>query len=149
IRVIRAIRGLSVCGCKPEDTNTQIDTERTNMVPLLLLLVLLSVEPLSAQTLEDEVRSMRAEIQRLREEIEAVKLELKTRSQSSEDLPLIQAQIQEQAQTKVEAGSKFPMKVFGSIVSNTFWNTREPNWLDIPNLAGALKPGLRPGSFSS
>lgn len=118
------------------------------MVPLLLLFLLLLVQPLSAQSLEEEMRSMRAEIQRLREELEAVKLELKTRS-VSDDLPLVQAQIQEQAQTKVEASSKFPMKLFGTMVSNTFWNTREPNWLDIPNIAGAKKPGLQPGSFSS
>src|SRR5881409_2369154 len=102
-------------------TNREYDVRMKTL--LLLLLLIFLAPPLAAQTLEDEVRSMRAEIQRLREELEAVKLELKTRSDVSEDLPLVQAQIQEQAQTKVESRSKFPMKVFGAVVSNTFWNT--------------------------
>lgn len=116
---------------------------------ILLLLVLFIAQPAPAQSLEDEVRAMRTEIQRLREELEAVKQEVRNKTQVVEELPLIQAQIQEQAQTKVESNSKFPMKVFGNIVSNTFWNTGEPNWLDIPNIAAPYIAGVRAGSFSS
>src|SRR6185295_2483550 len=32
---------------------------------------------------------------------------------------------------------------------NSFWNSGEPNWLDIPNIAGPRSTGIRPGSFSS
>lgn len=122
---------------------------RARRLGILLLLLLFSAQRLPAQSLEDDVRSMRAEIQRLREELEVVKQELRSRSQGAEELPLLQAQVQEQAQTKVETSSKFPMKVFGTIVSNTFWNSGEPNWLDIPNIAGPHAPGADTGSFSS
>jgi len=116
---------------------------------MLFLLVLLSVRPLSAQTVEDQMRELRADVQRLRQELDEVKQELRARSEATENVPLIQAQILEQAQTKVETNSKFPLKVFGTIVSNTFWNSGEANWLDNPNIAGSHVAGLRPGSFSS
>src|SRR5437016_3521582 len=116
---------------------------------MLWLLLLLSVGPLSAQTIEDQMRELRAEVQRLRQELDTVKQELRTHNDAIESVPLIQAQVQEQAQTKVETNSRFPMKVFGTIVSNTFWNSGEPNWLDIPNIAGPHLEGLRSGSFSS
>jgi len=66
-----------------------------------------------------------------------------------EALPLIRAQVQEHARTKVEANSMFPMRVFGTIVSNTFANTGEPNWLDIGNVVTVPPAGLPTGSFSS
>ena len=91
---------------------------------------------------------MRAEIQRLSEELDAVKQQLQNRPEAAEQVPLLQAQIQGRAQTKVETNSRFPMKVFGTVVSNTFWNTGEPNWLDIPNIAGPTTPGMK-SSFSS
>ena len=119
------------------------------MPRMLFLVMLLWSQPVLAQTLEDQMRELRAEIQRLRQELDEVKQELRTRSEPVETLPLIQAQIQEQAQTKIETSSKFPMKVFGTIMSNTFWNSGEPNWLDIPNIAGSYTPGIGRGSFSS
>jgi hypothetical protein len=115
----------------------------------LFLLLLLSARPLPAQSVEDQMREMRMEIQRLRQEVEEVKQELRTRNESVESIPVMQAQIEEQAQTKVESSSKFPIKIFGTVLSNTFWNSGEANWLDIPNIADAARPGLRPGSFSS
>ena len=117
-------------------------------IPSLLIIVMFAA-PLSAQTLEQEVRALREEIQRLREELNAVKDELRARADTVEQMPLVQAQIQEHAQTKVETTSKFPMKVFGTIVSNTFWNTAEPNWLDVPNIATPYAPDARTGSFTS
>jgi cell division septum initiation protein DivIVA len=48
---------------------------------------------------------MRAEIQRLRQEVDALKQELKTSSDVVQEFPLVQAQVQEQAQTKVETSS--------------------------------------------
>ena len=68
---------------------------------------------------------------------------------AAEALPLIQAQLLEQAQSKVETNSKFAMKIFGTIASNTFMNTGEPNWMDLGNVVAAVPAGLPPGSFSS
>ncbi len=116
---------------------------------ILLVLFLFHASSLTAQTIDDQLREMRAEILRLREELDQVKQELKTRNQAIEDVPLLQAQIQEQAQTKVESSSKFPVKFFGTIVSNTFWNSANPNWLDIPNVAGPYTSPVSMGSFSS
>jgi hypothetical protein len=64
-------------------------------------------------------------------------------------LPLLQAQVAEQAQTKVESNSKLPVKIFGTIVSNTFFNTGEVNWLDNPNIVVPAPVSLPAGSFSS
>jgi hypothetical protein len=88
---------------------------------------------------------MAAEIKQLREELDQVKQELR----QNDAVPLIQAQIEEQAQTKVETNSKFPMKVFGTIVSNTFLNDGEANWLDLGNIVLPRPAGMRSGSFNS
>jgi hypothetical protein len=67
----------------------------------------------------------------------------------AEALSLLQAQVAEHAQTKVESNSKLPVKIFGTIVANTFFNTGEANWIDSPNIA-LPPPGssLPSGSFS-
>jgi len=120
------------------------------MRPLFLVLAFFfSLHTIQAQSVEDQLKEMRAEIQRLRQELDAVKQELSDRGQALDDVALLPAHVQELAQTKVEAGSKMPLRLFGTVASNTFLNTGEPNWLDIPNIALAPRPGLRPGSFSS
>src|SRR5262245_39277434 len=116
---------------------------------ILLLILFISSQSLQAQTVEDQLRDMRAELQRLRQELDEVKQELRSRDEAIDEIPLLQAQVQEQAQTKLETTSKFPMKIFGTVLSNTFLNTGEPNWLDIPNVANPYTPGIRAGSFSS
>ena len=69
----------------------------------------------------------------------------------AESLPLMQTQLQELARTKVETNSRFSMRLFGTIVSNTFLNSGEPNWLDLGG--NVVKPGpaagLPAGSFTS
>jgi hypothetical protein len=65
-------------------------------------------------------------------------------------LEMLQAQIAEHAQTKVESNSRWPVRIFGTILSHTFWNSSSANWLDLPNMAmpdGSAS--LRGGSFSS
>lgn len=49
-----------------------------------------------------------------------------------EVIPTLQAQIAEQAQTKVESNSKLPVKIFGTVISSTFFNTGEADWIEIP-----------------
>lgn len=67
----------------------------------------------------------------------------------ADSLPLLQAQVAEQAQTKVESNSRLPVKIFGTIVSNTFINTGEVNWLENPNVVVPAPASLPAGSFSS
>jgi len=129
--------------------------------------------PIQAQSVEEELKTMRLEIQQLRQEVGTLRDELRRKLQpaggnqrgaerpepaaasfealsASELLPVIQAQVAEQAQTKVESNSRFPVKIFGNIVSNTFFNTGEANWLDSPNIVpGNPAASLPKGSFSS
>src|SRR6476619_5098164 len=116
---------------------------------LLFLCLLFPIHAANAQTVDDQLREMRAEIQRLRQELDDVKQQLRSHDEVVEQLPLVQAQVQEQAQTKVESSSKFPLRLFGTVVSNTFYNTGQPNWMDIPNIANPKNPLFPSGSFSS
>src|SRR5689334_24734680 len=100
---------------------------------MLLVLMLTFASSLSAQTLQDQMNEMRMQIQQLRQEVDDLKKQLRSQEDTTAQVPLIQSQVQEQAQTKVESSSKFPVKIFGTVFSNTFLNTGEPNWLDIPN----------------
>jgi hypothetical protein len=104
----------------------------------LILLLLVTAVPTQAQSIEDQMRAMQAELQALRAEVNALKQEVR-------GVPIVEAQVAEFAQTKVESSTKFPVKLFGTIVSNTFWNSNDTDWLDIPNMATAS----RGGSFSS
>ncbi len=63
-------------------------------------------------------------------------------------LDLLEAQMSEHAQTKVESDSRWPVKIFGALLASTFWNTGDADWIDLPNVAdGQLVAGgfRRPG----
>src|SRR5687767_7192023 len=98
---------------------------------LIALLILTFAVEAPGQSLEDEIRAMRAEIQMLRGEIDVLRQELR----GQDVVPLLQAQVEEHAQTKVETNARFPMKIFGTIVSNTFFNRQGADWMDVPNIA--------------
>ncbi len=151
----------------------------------LVIAAIVSATPVvHAQSVEDQLKDLRMEVQRLRDELLSVKDEIRTlktqpqlirvastaidevigssvpaQPQTSEAaqqeipvqeaLTLLQEQVREHARSKVESNSKFPMKLFGTIVSNTFYNTGEPNWLDLGNVVMPVPTGLPTGSFSS
>ena len=54
---------------------------------------------------------------------------------------MLQAQVEELAQVKVEAGSKFPVTLTGTILSNTVYNSGDANWLESPNIVGTAAGG--------
>ena len=97
----------------------------------------------AAQTTQEDVlrelTALRAEVRQLREELDA----LKAREPSGE---IVQAQLAELAQTKVQSTTRFPLKIFGTIHAHAFSNGDTPNWLDIPNLV--TPPVASPGTFS-
>jgi len=65
-------------------------------------------------------------------------------------LEVLEAQVAEQAQTKVESGSRFPVKISGTVHFGTFWNSGEANWLDLPNVVNPPPtPPLSQGSFNA
>src|SRR3990170_5437680 len=51
-------------------------------------------------------------------------------------LELLESQVEEQAQVKVESASRMPVKISGTILTNTYVNSGEANWLENPNLVG-------------
>ncbi len=67
-----------------------------------------------------------------------------------EAFEVLKAQVEEQAQSKVESLSKIPVRLFGTILSNTVFNSDEANWLENPNLVSAPPPGTTDqGSMTS
>jgi hypothetical protein len=56
-------------------------------------------------------------------------------------LEVLQAQVEELAQTRVSSGSRFPVVLSGTILSNTVWNSGDANWLEGPNLVGTTATG--------
>ena len=110
----------------------------------------------------DELRRLRAELDQTRGEVHKLRGELdqlKTAEaakaiEPTEQAPsistlveMLQSQVAEQAQTKVESESRLPVKIFGTIHSSTAFNSGDANWLDNPNVAGP--PQTPTGSFTS
>jgi len=60
---------------------------------------------------------------------------------------MIQSQVAEQAQTKVESNSRMPVKIFGTVVFNTFYNTRAVDWSDVPSVV--VSPSSVPSATGS
>jgi hypothetical protein len=117
---------------------------------LAVLLPGAATKPASAQPTSD-LEALRAELRQLRAEVEELK-KLVGAAAGAERGPdpavaMLQEQVAEQAQTKVESKSRMPVTLSGSIVSNTAYNSGEANWLENPNIVAA---GTAPaGSFGS
>jgi hypothetical protein len=146
----------------------------------MLVAGLLAAPPAAAQTapapptaadfakLQDELTSLRNEVASLR----AAVGELGAASGPSAQLPapqtvapdvqppisqvtpemldVLKSQIEEHAQTKVESASRMPVKLTGTILTNTYVNSGEGNWQENPNLVGnpSTESGAR-GSMSA
>jgi hypothetical protein len=135
---------------------------------LVLALAFVCAPAAWGQASNDELRELRAELQRLREEVAALRKELRDSRPVPEaagpgaaaaqevspaaQMEMLRAQVEEQAQTKVESTSRWPVRVFGALVSNTFFNAGtggEADWIDNPTLVVAPAAGMPKGSFSS
>jgi hypothetical protein len=106
--------------------------------------------PAYAQSASD-IEALRAELKQLRAEVEELK-KLVGAAPGAERAPdpavaMLQEQVAEQAQTKVESKSRMPVTLSGSIVSNTAYNSGEANWLENPNIVAAETGPT--GSFGS
>lgn len=80
--------------------------------------------------------------------------EAPTTDQQNPDLAgtvsMLQSQVAELAQTKVESNSKMGVKLFGTILSTTFFNSGAVDWRDVPGVVNWTKTvPSSTGSFSS
>lgn len=66
-----------------------------------------------------------------------------------EAVEMIKAQVEEQAQAKVESSSKMPVRLSGTILTNTYANSGEANWLENPNIVAAPPSGVGRGTMSA
>jgi hypothetical protein len=81
--------------------------------------------------LEKENDSLRQQIQDLRAEVERLR---------GEKVEIVERRVEEQAQTKVEASQKFPLKITGMALANLYRNGRQANNQDHATTAARI-PG--------
>ena len=135
--------------------------------------VLVAAHPSAAQVPDGATRpstspdivALRAEVNELRDEVSALRAllaDLRTAigdrrsgpqaAQAAQVTPaqleMLQSQVADLAQTKVESASRQPVKLSGTILSNTFFNSGSANWLENPNLVDASAAGSPTGSMS-
>jgi hypothetical protein len=68
----------------------------------------------------------------------------------ADTVSMLQSEMAEQAQTKVESYSKMRMKLFGTILSTTFYNSGPADWPDVPSVVNWPKTvPSSTGTFSS
>ncbi|MEP7365915.1 MAG: hypothetical protein ABI972_21885 [Acidobacteriota bacterium] len=79
--------------------------------------------------LERDNNSLRQEIEKLRAELGAVKQQSTVQAESQE---IVSQRVEEQAQTKVEASQRFPIKLRGMALMNFFSNGTHANGQDTP-----------------
>jgi hypothetical protein len=124
----------------------------TSAVVALSFACFISPQPVFGQDALAEIRrelaALRAEVQQLRTQLDSV-----TKAGAGDATPaslqVLQTQVAELAQTKVESTSRFPVKMFGTVHANFFSNSANPNWLDIPNLVTPPPAGGQTGSTSA
>ena len=79
--------------------------------------------------LRDEIRDLKSAVTALRA-VDPV--------ETREKLDIQERRIEEQAQTKVEASQRFPIRITGMALFNTFYNTRNANNADIATTAAPV-----------
>lgn len=106
------------------------------------------------ERLRDEVADLRRELLDLRRELTSLRSEaargpavLPGGAWGQEPQPpavpveMLQAQVEELAQVKVQSASRFPVTLSGTLLSNTVLNSGDANWLEHPNLVGTASGG--------
>ena len=105
---------------------------------LLLAWVPLAAQDMAAivarlEKLESENRELKQEVKQLRELVEG-------KPTLPERLDIVERRVEEQAQTKVDSPSRFPLEHTGTALFQTFYNTKGANSVDVPTTAAAT-PG--------
>jgi hypothetical protein len=96
-----------------------------------------------------ELAALREEVARLRAEVDALKTGATPAAPAPASNEMLQTQVAELAQVKVESSTKFPLKFFGTLHVSVFANSGNANWLDNPNLVGAPPADGHTGTMSA
>ncbi|MBS1856415.1 MAG: hypothetical protein JST11_13695, partial [Acidobacteria bacterium] len=97
--------------------------------------------------LERENRELKEQVRQLSERLggtpaaEAGTAAAAPKASAEERLDIAERRIEEQAQTKVEASQKFPVRLAGMVLFNAFANSRQSGGADYPVVAAATGPG--------
>jgi len=105
------------------------------------------------ERLEQENRSLAEEVRTLRNELAAVKgpgpgtvpapeAAAPAAATLQERVEIQEQRVDEQAQSKVEASQKFPLRLTGMLLFNAFMNSRQSGGSQYPVVAAATGPGL-------
>jgi len=143
---------------------------RSHILCVLAILAANCPEAAAQDALDDvkgELSTLRTEIGSLRREVEELRALLGRERRTTEtaagpqgttgsqtqtpqpSIEVLQTQVAELAQVKVESTSRMPVKIFGTIHTNAFANSAAPNWLDSPNLVNPAPADGHNGSFSA
>jgi regulator of replication initiation timing len=105
-----------------------------------------------------EMEAMRTELSELRRElgeknagdtnstVSALRTSVEQLQENSE---IVQAEVKQHEQTKVETASKFPVRIFGSVLFTSIFNSGETDNIDVPVMATPPQPNQPEGSLSA
>jgi hypothetical protein len=122
-------------------------------VSIASLLILTSALPVRAQTLDAQLEELRAAVQALRADVAAARREsadLRRELQAvrdglaspgGDDQELLAAKVDDLAQTRVESGSKYRVRLSGMALTNAAATRGEVDNADLPGVAEAAAPG--------
>ena len=123
---------------------------------LMCALLIAASQPVLAQDpmsqvsdIRRELAALRAEVQQLRAEIDALKTTSTTAATAPSAVEMLQTQVAELAQTKVESITRLPVRLFGTVHAGVFANSGNANWLDNPNLVAATPADGHAGTMSA
>jgi hypothetical protein len=99
--------------------------------------------------LENENKALREEVRGLRDEVSALKTPVAAAplQKLEERLDIQEKRVEEQAQTKVEAAQRFPIRLSGMVLVNAFHNGSGSGGADTPTTVARV-PGRQTGGIS-
>jgi polyhydroxyalkanoate synthesis regulator phasin len=108
---------------------------------------------------QNEMDELRGELRSLREQLAAKnQTESATRdvdalrtsvAQLQDESQILQAQVKQHEQTKVESSSKFPVRINGALLVTSIFNSGEVDNVNLPIVAETATPGTPTGSLSA
>jgi hypothetical protein len=131
-----------------------LSRNRTRWATAVCAIVLSASRPALAQDdlseVKRELAALRAQVQKLQSELDMLKAgAAAAAAPTTPTVEMVQTQLAELAQTKVESTMRFPVKLFGVVHAGVFANSATANWLDIPNLVLAPPADGRLGTMSA